>query len=1236
MISKNISRRILSLILALALVFPLLGGITTSFAGTGTGDDPYTVQEAINNNSGTKNVVGYIVGIAKNATGGFALNGNEKSNIVIADSKDETDTSKMMVVQLKNTELRSSYNLIDNPHLLGSKIKITGSLEKYFTKPGLKNPSSIVTVDNDIPIETKEETVKETKEEVVEEKIKTNLVFEPYAAIDGKFKEITELYKDSAIKEMKAHDNSESAYVLKQNGEVKYNHNTKNSTNISFMNVEHGVYELELNLPKGYSINDRTFEYNKALTKTEDGKILVDVNSTGLYQNMSLYFTKTVEVEKTKGQVILGIKQLSFSDKRPVPVLVGEDGTEYEFKSKSISPTGTSEFRRTWETDKEAIPSGKYKLAFRETEKGQSVEVTNIAPSLSSKIDELPDKETKLSAKVDEELNLTFNFDKNTFPSSRFVKVNADFTEPNGKAIIKIYKDNYTEKTPRPVLVGEDGTEYNFEYSGFASKAGKDGYTEWKTANEALPSGTYKLKLEDTITGQTLEVSNDALSLSSRILNLNKADVKLTGNADEEYKLVFDFDGNTTPSSRFVKIKAVLTNPKVKVDFAINANTHDDVKLPETQEVVKGTKITLPELELPEGKVLLGYNVNGGKYTVTNQSGDEIEINKDTTIVAIITSENARAKFVFHEEEFSGKFSTRALNTDVIKEFSTVVKDENKGEMTSVLSGKELLVSMLSKGTHSFELSTPGYEIVKIVDENGNELTENTLTYPVKANGDNLGNRTVYVQVKAIEEEIPTIDVSLNTQYRDLSGNYSRIPNAVSKAVNTETGEEYIFTMDAEGNIPHLQLPLGTYKLSIVSVPDKFSEGKKLDLSATRTEIYEDPSKNHGPTLTVKELPADEEPEVEMYQIGLEVRDLENMKTKDVTVEVLDKDGKLVEGNFNENLQYLTEDLDLGTYTIKLSNLPENTKAVINENTYNKAKETENKNEFTLEVSKENLITASSNRVWGAFKLVEETSTDEEPETPEPKLIKLTFDPNGGTWSDDSTSNKYVEAKKGDEITILEAPTREGYKFLYWKGSEYQPGDKYTAEADHTFVAQWEKIETPAPGTGDDDQTPAPGTGDDDQTPAPGTGDDDNTGTNPTPEKSKTPEVNKVTEGDKKITGKGEPDSDIVVELPDGTRLEGKVDKDGNWTVEIPDDKTLKTNDRIKVTQTEKGKTVSNTIEIVVSKKSDQKVDEKETEKPGKDGKTAPKTGDAGVMLTSAVTLLSSAAYVFTKKRKED
>lgn len=293
---KNISRRSLSLLLALAIVFPFIVGITTIYAGTGAENDPYIVQEAIENNSGIGSVEGYIVGSAKSGSGGFVLNDKDvNSNIVIADSKDEKDTSKMMVVQLPNGELRNSYNLVSNLDLLGTKVKVTGSLEKYFAKPGLKNPTSIISIGDSTPEETVEETVEETKEEVVEEKITTNLVFEPYAAIDGKFKEVTQLYKDRAIKEMKANDNSESAYVLKQNGEVKYNHNTKNSTNLSFLNVEHGKYELELNLPKGYSINDRTFEYNPALTKTEDGKILVEVNSTKLYQNMSLYFTKRAE-----------------------------------------------------------------------------------------------------------------------------------------------------------------------------------------------------------------------------------------------------------------------------------------------------------------------------------------------------------------------------------------------------------------------------------------------------------------------------------------------------------------------------------------------------------------------------------------------------------------------------------------------------------------------------------------------------------------------------------------------------------------------------------------------------------------------------------------------------------------------------------------------------------------------------------------------------------------------------
>ena len=70
----------------------------------------------------------------------------------------------------------------------------------------------------------------------------------------------------------------------------------------------------------------------------------------------------------------------------------------------------------------------------------------------------------------------------------------------------------------------------------------------------------------------------------------------------------------------------------------------------------------------------------------------------------------------------------------------------------------------------------------------------------------------------------------------------------------------------------------------------------------------------------------------------------------------------------------------------------------------------------------------------------------------------LTFDLGGGTL-DGKTGKFTIEANIGDVITIPAAPSREGYTFKYWKGSEYYPGDKYTVEGDHTFTAEWEQSE---------------------------------------------------------------------------------------------------------------------------------------------------------------------------------
>ena len=68
------------------------------------------------------------------------------------------------------------------------------------------------------------------------------------------------------------------------------------------------------------------------------------------------------------------------------------------------------------------------------------------------------------------------------------------------------------------------------------------------------------------------------------------------------------------------------------------------------------------------------------------------------------------------------------------------------------------------------------------------------------------------------------------------------------------------------------------------------------------------------------------------------------------------------------------------------------------------------------------------------------------------------------------------------------------------------------------------------------------------------------------------PTINQPYEGDKTINGKGEPGSEIKVELPDGTKVPGNVDENGNWTVDVPADKPLKPGDTIKATQTKNGK----------------------------------------------------------------
>jgi predicted extracellular nuclease len=135
----NLKRKTFSWLTAVIL----LVSYVIPFSGQASAETVMTVQQAIENNSGTGTVEGYIVGhtTSTNSYDHEAPFGND-FNFALADNPDETDPSKILPVQISST-YRNEFGLKTNPDIVGKKVQVTGSLEAYFTVPGLKSPSAI-------------------------------------------------------------------------------------------------------------------------------------------------------------------------------------------------------------------------------------------------------------------------------------------------------------------------------------------------------------------------------------------------------------------------------------------------------------------------------------------------------------------------------------------------------------------------------------------------------------------------------------------------------------------------------------------------------------------------------------------------------------------------------------------------------------------------------------------------------------------------------------------------------------------------------------------------------------------------------------------------------------------------------------------------------------------------------------------------------------------------------------
>lgn len=137
--------------------YDILGeGDVPGLTGDGTKENPYNIEAAQQKQDGSIAwVQGYIVGAIENVyddKGEFA--GNKASftapftitsNVLIAESPDETNESKCLPVKIKNgSELSTALNLKDHPENKGGVLLIQGELSAGFGKAALINTTAAV------------------------------------------------------------------------------------------------------------------------------------------------------------------------------------------------------------------------------------------------------------------------------------------------------------------------------------------------------------------------------------------------------------------------------------------------------------------------------------------------------------------------------------------------------------------------------------------------------------------------------------------------------------------------------------------------------------------------------------------------------------------------------------------------------------------------------------------------------------------------------------------------------------------------------------------------------------------------------------------------------------------------------------------------------------------------------------------------------------------------------------